>query len=67
MGMLGRAYPVIIHEARYGADWRAADDWRRLHHRPDAEPLPDEEPRAGLLARVRSAMPVRQREVDARR
>lgn len=31
------------HRSVRGDDWRAADEWRRMHQRPDALPLPAQE------------------------
>ena len=35
----------LLHTSRRADDWRSADEWRRLHARPDALPLPVVEPR----------------------
>ena len=34
---------LLVHAAYREDDWRRADEWRRLHARPDAPPLPAEE------------------------
>jgi hypothetical protein len=34
----------FLHSSRPSEDWRRADEWRRLHARPDALPLPATEP-----------------------
>lgn len=52
---------VLVHEAHREDDWRRADQWRRLHARPDAPPLPaghstDEAPRS-RLALIRRLIP----------
>jgi hypothetical protein len=45
------------HQARYEGDWAAAAQWRRLHQRSDATPLPPEPERVSLLERVAAALP----------
>ena len=37
----GRVYPAIMNDILREDDRRSADEWRRLHERPDAEPLPE--------------------------
>lgn len=35
---------LVLHASRRMDDWRSADEWRRLHARPDALPVPQVEP-----------------------
>ena len=36
----GRVYPAILNDILREDDRRKADEWRRIHEMPDAEPLP---------------------------
>jgi hypothetical protein len=48
-GILARS----VHED----EWRRADEWRRLHRRPDALPLPAEpEPAPSRVAQLRMTL-----------
>ena len=52
---------ILLHDAHREDDWRRADEFRRLHARPDAAPLEaeqtvDEAPR-GRLAFFRRLIP----------
>jgi hypothetical protein len=46
---------LLLHTGRHEDDWRRADEWRRLHARPDALPLPAVErvPRRSFAAILR--------------
>jgi hypothetical protein len=37
----GRVYPALINDMLRDDDRRKADEWRRMHRMPDAEPLPE--------------------------
>jgi hypothetical protein len=45
---------IRLHDAARHADWRRADDWRRLLARPDAEPLPELPPGRSLATEART-------------
>lgn len=45
---------AILARSVHEDDWRRADEWRRLHRRPDALPLPPEpEAAPSRLAQLR--------------
>ena len=49
---------ILARSARED-DWRQADEWRRLHRRPDALPLPSEpesDPAPSRLAALRGVL-----------
>lgn len=47
----------ILARSVHEDDWRRADEWRRLHRRPDALPLPPEPEHApSRLATLRGAL-----------
>jgi hypothetical protein len=49
---------LLLHTSRREDDWRRADAWRRLHARPDALPLPLDEPQPRLsVAILRRLLP----------
>ncbi len=58
MNALGKGYFFIAQESRQAVDRRKADEWRQLHRRPDALPLPPEPVRLGLTARIAGKLPV---------
>ena len=66
MNGLGSGYYFIMHDSIHGYDRRRTDEWRRLHQRPDAPPLPPEAPKEGLVARVAGRLPVVRRVVAGR-
>jgi hypothetical protein len=47
---------IRLHDAARHADWRRADEWRRLHARPDAEPLPEPSPGRSWAVGARSRL-----------
>ena len=66
MNALGKGYFFIAQESRQAEDLRKADEWRRLHQRPDALPLPPEPERPGITARIAGKLPVIRRVVAGR-
>jgi hypothetical protein len=47
----------ILARSVHEDDWRRAEEWRRLHRRPDALPLPPEhEPETGRWGHIRLAL-----------
>ena len=64
MNGIGQAYYFITRESVRADEMRRADEWRRLHRRPDALPLPEEPEEAaspGLVGRLASAVPILRR------
>ena len=48
---------AILARSVHEDEWRRADEWRRLHRRPDALPLPPEpEPAPSRLTALRGAL-----------
>jgi hypothetical protein len=48
---------AILARSVHEDEWRRADEWRRLHRRPDALPLPPEpEPAPSRWSHVRLAV-----------
>jgi hypothetical protein len=61
MNGVGRAYYFLINESVRDDELMRADEWRRLHRRPDALPLPPEPVKAahsGFVARLAGALPI---------
>jgi hypothetical protein len=63
---LGTGYYFIMNDSIHANDQRRADEWRRMHQRPDALPLPEAAPRENLAARIASRLPVIGRVVAGR-
>ena len=61
MHPLGTMLVNRSHQARYEGDWAAAAEWRRLHQRADAPPLPPEPDRVSRLERVIAVITFRRR------
>jgi hypothetical protein len=66
MSALGKGYFLIVNDSRQANDVASADEWRRLHARPDALPLPPQPERVGFKARFVGRMPVVRRVVARR-
>ncbi len=66
MSALGSGYYFFIDDSLRANDQRKADEWRRLHQRPDALPLPETAAPEGLTARIASRLPVIRRVVAGR-
>ena len=62
MHPLGQFMIDRSHRARHEGDWVAAAQWRRLHQRADATPLPPEPQRVSRLDRVVAAISFRPRQ-----
>lgn len=63
MDGLTRGYSFLIQESQNAEGWRAEDEWRALHRRPDALPLPPKPPRRSLASRIVMLVPVLRRTV----
>lgn len=66
MSALGSGYYFLVDDSLRASDQRKADEWHRLHQRPDALPLPETAAPESLMARIASRLPVIRRVVAGR-